>query len=73
MILNDPNTVKLEYNIDKKHLDTEKVKGLDGNMHELGEFRKVFSTYFMEKKKGMLLFYDDIFQYTSLGLLDMLF
>ena len=73
MILNDPNAVKIEYNIDKNHLDTEQVKGLDGNMHELGEFRKVFSTYFVENKKGMLLFYDDIFQYTSLGLLDMLF
>jgi hypothetical protein len=63
---------KTKYFIDKEHHpDTEIIK-FCGKQLPLGDIRKLFET-FEEQKYNMISFYDDMFQYTSLGLLDLLF
>jgi hypothetical protein len=68
----DTELYKTKYSIDKTvHPDTEVVNFCKKNM-PLGEIRKLYET-FEEKKYNMISFYDDMFQYTSLGLLDIIF
>jgi hypothetical protein len=72
MFLNDADKYKTTFNIDKvNHPDTEIVK-FAGKDIQLGEVRKLYES-FEEKKYNMLSFYDDMFQYTSLGLIDLIF
>ncbi|MDR1502260.1 MAG: hypothetical protein LBT43_07385 [Prevotella sp.] len=68
----DISKYKTEINIDKiNHPDTE-IIDYHGNMMQLGDIRKLYEQ-FEEKRYNMISFYDDIFQYTSLGLLDLIF
>lgn len=63
----DNDRYKTTYTVDKKaHPDTEEVTFLGRNV-KLGDLRQVYSK-FDERKYKMISFYDDIFQYTTLGL-----
>jgi hypothetical protein len=63
---------KTTFNIDKvNHPDTEVIK-FCGKEMPLGEVRKLYEG-FEESRYNMMSFYDDMFQYTSLGLLDLAF
>lgn len=63
----DNDKYKTTYSIDKnKHPDSEEVVFL-GKKTTLGDLRQVYSR-FDERKYKMISFYDDIFQYTTLGL-----
>ena len=62
---------KTTYTIDKeKHPDSEVINFL-GRKMTLGEIRSQYAK-FDERKYKMISFYDDIFQYTSLGLYDLI-
>jgi hypothetical protein len=68
----DATLYKTEYMIDKiNHPDTEIVT-FCGKKMPLGEIRMLHEN-FEEKRYNMITFYDDLFQYTSLGLLDIIF
>lgn len=68
----DYERFKPTYNIDKvSHPDSEVIK-FCGRELTLGEIRDTYSK-FEETKYGMISFFDDVYQYTSLGLLDMLY
>lgn len=72
MIINDVEKPKAVYYIDKKaHPDSEEVVCF-GKKTTLGEFRAL-SDRLNEKTNTMLIFYDDIMQYTSIGLLDLIY
>jgi hypothetical protein len=72
MAVYDEDLYKTTYNIDKvNHPDSEIVK-ISGKSVPLGEVRKLYET-FEEAKYNLFSFYDDMFQYTSLGLIDLLF
>ena len=73
MIINNPDVIyKTTYNIDKTHSDNEIVKYM-GKDISLGELRHFFAEKDKFCLKNMIIFYDDIFQYTSIGLLDIIF
>jgi hypothetical protein len=68
----DAQDYETKYHIDKQnHPDSEMVT-FCGKKMPLGEIRKAYEN-FEEKKYNMITFYDDMFQYTSLGLLDIIF
>jgi hypothetical protein len=68
----DKSLYETEYMIDKDaHPDSQMIK-FCGKEIPLGEIRKIYEK-FEEKKYNMASFYDDMFQYTSLGLLDVIF
>jgi hypothetical protein len=68
----DRERFKTNYKIDNNgHPDEETVK-ICGKDVPLGEVRKLYEN-FDEKRYNMISFYDDMFQYTSLGLLDLIF
>ena len=71
MIVNDRGTdFRTRINVDKiVHPDSEIVK-VRGNLFSLKDVRQEYNEY-GEKNKSMT--YDDVFQYTSIGLLDLLF
>lgn len=73
MIINDRGTdFRTTYDIDSvAHPDSEIVK-IYGKEYALGVVRNVFGDH-EEKNNGMIVFYDDVFQYTSIGLLDIIF
>lgn len=65
----DINKYKTIYTYDKdRHPDSEKIRFLNKDV-TLGEIRSAFSA-FDERRYKSIVFYDDIFQYTSLGLFD---
>ena len=67
----DINKYKTIYTYDKeRHPDDEKIRFLNKDV-TLGEIRSAFSA-FDERKYKSIVFYDDIFQYTSLGLFDII-
>lgn len=73
MVIDRPNNYNTIYNIDKiHHPDSERVK-VFGNYVSLGEVRKVYDLINNNNETGVILMYDDIFQFTSLGLLDLVF
>jgi hypothetical protein len=68
----DLERFKTVYNIDKhNHPDSDEVT-FCGKKMALGALRSVYEK-FEEKKYSMISFYDDMFQYTSLGLLEIIF
>jgi hypothetical protein len=68
----DRNKFKTSYDIDNiAHPDDQLVK-ICGKDVPLGNIRRLHEA-FEEKRYNMISFYDDMFQYTSLGLLDLLF
>jgi hypothetical protein len=72
MLISNPNMTdfKTINTIDESHPDSEKVRYF-GQEVALGDLRRSFS--FLERLSNMTVFYDDLFQYTSLGLLDLIF
>jgi hypothetical protein len=64
--------LNVRYNIDKETRPDNQEVLFCGKKHPLGEIRKLYDAY-NEQKYGMFSFYDDMFQYTSLGLMDVLF
>ncbi len=68
----DKTSLKTNHIIDKKaHPDDELVYNF-GKMVRLGDLRALCDTY-EERKLNMYVVFDDVFQYTSLGLLELLF
>lgn len=68
----DKASYKIKHNIDKQaHPDDEMVYNF-GKMVRLGDLRALCDTY-EERKLNMYVVFDDVFQYTSLGLLELLF
>jgi hypothetical protein len=68
----DEEKFKTVFQIDKeKHPDSEMITYCGKEM-PLGKVRSIFET-FDEQKYTMISFWDDMFQYTSLGLLDLVF
>lgn len=62
-----------KYNIDKeKHPDSEVVV-INGKKVSLGDVRKEYEEHHKERLYKMFTFYDDVFQYTSIGLLDIIY
>lgn len=59
------------YDIDKNHKDDEVVR-VAGQDMRLGDARQYYSK-FNERYYKMIIFWDDIIQYTSLGLFDIIF
>lgn len=74
MIITDPNIInfKTKNDIDKNHSDNEMVRYM-GKDISLGKLRHFFAEKDKTCLKNMIIFYDDIFQYTSIGLLDIIF
>lgn len=74
MIINNPNEInfKTKYNLDKQHSDNEIVR-YAGHDISLGKIRQLFAEKDNMCLKNMTIFYDDMFQYTSIGLLDVIF
>ena len=64
----NPDHFKSNYIRDESHLDTEKVNYL-GKEFLLGDLRALFEST-KERRYHVVIFYDDIMQYTSLGLLE---
>jgi hypothetical protein len=63
---------RTKYDIDKKaHPDTEIVR-FCGRDLPLGEVRKQYDN-FNERKYKMFSFFDDVYQYTTLGLMDIIY
>ena len=75
MIINDKSSIdfKTVYDIDEtQHPDNEDI--LCGqNKVRLGDIRKFFNDIDDSRSVPMMIMYDDMYQYTSLGLLDLLF
>ena len=73
MIVNDHGTdFTTKFDVDKiSHPDSQLVK-IRGNMFSLGDVRQEYND-FGEKNKSMTIVYDDVFQYTSIGLMDIIF
>lgn len=67
----DFDKFRTEFNIDKKNHPDSEVIDFCGKKRTLGEIRKVYNN-FNERRYNLLSFYDDIFQYTSLGLIDII-
>jgi hypothetical protein len=68
----NPELFKTEYFVDKtNHPDNEIVRFCGKDM-PLGDIRNLYEKH-EEKKYSMISFYDDMFQYTSLGLIDVIF
>jgi hypothetical protein len=63
---------KTTFNIDKENHPDNEIINFCGKEMPLGEVRKLYEN-FEESRYNMLSFYDDMFQYTSLGLLDLIF
>jgi hypothetical protein len=63
---------KTEYHIDKENHPDNEIINFCGKQLKLGDIRKLYET-FEEQKYNMISFWDDMFQYTSLGLLDIIF
>ena len=75
MIINDKSSTdfKTVYNIDTTiHPDSENVI-CGNNTIKLGDIRKLYDDIDDSKPVPMMIMYDDMYQYTSLGLLDLLF
>lgn len=72
MVLDDVNLAnfKTTHSTDDNHPDSEIVRYY-GQEITLGQLRRGFND--VEHLGNMSIFYDDIFQYTSLGLLDLIF
>ena len=72
MIIDNPNLInfKTKSEIDTSHPDSEIVRYY-GQEITLGALRQGFNE--LDRLYNMSLFYDDVFQYTSLGLLDLIF
>ena len=72
MLINNPNLInfKTQAKIETSHADSEVVRYY-GQEITLGALRNEFSS--LDKLSNMSIFYDDTFQYTSLGLLDLVF
>ena len=73
MIINDKGQdFRTKYDIDTiNHPDSEIVK-IYGKNFKLGDVRASCQMY-NERLTNMTLFYDDVFQYTSIGLMDLVF
>ena len=73
MIINDKGQdFRTKYNIDTvKHPDSEIVK-IYGKKFKLGDVRAVCKSY-DEHLSDMTIFYDNMFQYTAIGLMDVIF
>lgn len=73
MIVNDHklSDFRTQYNIDVSRPDSEKIRYY-GKDVTLGDIRGTFNQ-FQERPKNMVIFYDNMFQYTSLGLLDLIY
>lgn len=68
----DKDLFKTQYFIDKSsHPDNEVIRFCGKDM-ALGEVRRLYEN-FEEKRYNMISFWDDMFQYTSLGLIDIIF
>jgi hypothetical protein len=72
MLPEDEDRYKTVYNIDKENHPDDEIVTFSGKEFPLGEVRKLYEA-FDEKKYSLLSFWDDMFQYTSLGLIDLLF
>lgn len=75
MIINDKSSIdfKTVYNIDNVlHPDSENIICGKNNVR-LGDIRKLYDDIDDSKSVPMMIMYDDMYQYTSLGLLDLLF
>jgi hypothetical protein len=68
----DRTKFKTIYNIDNVNHPDSEIINFCGKEMPLGEVRKMYEA-FDEKNYNMISFYDDMFQYTSLGLLDVIF
>lgn len=62
---------KSTHNVDNTHADSEKIRYY-GKDVTLGSVRETFNRL-AERPKNMVVFYDNMFQYTSLGLLDLIY
>ncbi len=73
MIINDKGQdFRTKYNVDRiKHPDSEIVK-IYGKDFKLGDVRAACAMY-NERLSDMTIFYDNVFQYTSIGLMDLVF
>ena len=73
MIINNHklSDFKTSYSINSAHSDSEKIRYY-GKDVTLGSVRSTFNQ-FQERLKNMVIFYDNVFQYTSLGLLDLIY
>jgi hypothetical protein len=68
----DRNKFKTIFNIDSVNHPDSEIINFCGKDMTLGEVRKLHES-FDEKSYNMISFYDDMFQYSSLGLLDLIF
>jgi hypothetical protein len=71
MLAEDEEKYKTVYNIDKENHPDDEIVRFSGKEFRLGDVRKFYEV-FDERKYSLLSFWDDMFQYTSLGLLDLL-
>lgn len=73
MLINDHklSDFRTVYNIDTSHKDSEVLRYF-GKDVTLGSIRSTFNQL-QERPKNMVIFYDNTFQYTSLGLLDLIY